>query len=169
MTWFKVDDTLAFHRKVVRAGNAAMGLWVRAGAHCSQQLTDGYVPTEIVAVLGTPAQAARLVKAGLWTEVDGGYQFHDWEAINPTRSDVEDRRRADAERKATARAAKNPEKIQQDNRTISPEKSAKNQKTTKKHPLISTTTQVTRDGHSGQSRMCPLYPTRPDPTRYLLT
>jgi len=43
MPWFKVDDTLAFHAKVVAAGNAAMGLWVRAGAHSMQQLTDGFI------------------------------------------------------------------------------------------------------------------------------
>lgn len=32
MSWFKVDDHLAFHRKTLAAGNEAMGLWVRAGS-----------------------------------------------------------------------------------------------------------------------------------------
>ena len=32
MPWFNVDDGFAFHRKAVRAGNAAIGLWTRAGS-----------------------------------------------------------------------------------------------------------------------------------------
>ena len=50
MTWFRVDDTLAMHPKVYAAGNAAMGLWVRAGAWSMQQLTDGDRSRPIVAV-----------------------------------------------------------------------------------------------------------------------
>ena len=57
MPWFKVDDNLAFHHKVVAAGNAAMGLWVRAGAMCAQQLTDGFVPDHMVNTLGSKALA----------------------------------------------------------------------------------------------------------------
>lgn len=37
MPWFKVDDTLALHGKVVAAGNPAMGLWVRAGHNAYQR------------------------------------------------------------------------------------------------------------------------------------
>lgn len=108
MTWFKVDDSLAFHRKVVAAGNAAMGLWVRAGSWCSQQLTDGHIPTDVVTVLGTPAQADRLVRAGLWTQVADGYQFHQWteNGRNPSRGEVLERRKNEADKKAKARAAK---------------------------------------------------------------
>lgn len=97
MTWFKVDDGLAFHTKTLEAGNAAMGLWVRAGAASARELTDGFVPTRLARQLGTPAEARRLVAAGLWLEVDGGYQFHEWEQANPTRAEVEDRRSKRAE------------------------------------------------------------------------
>uniref|UniRef100_UPI003298ACA4 hypothetical protein n=1 Tax=Salmonella enterica TaxID=28901 RepID=UPI003298ACA4 len=76
--WFKVDDNLAFHRKVVAAGNAAMGLWVRAGSWCAQHLTDGFIPDHMINVLGTATQRAKLVKVGLWEEVDGGCQFLGW-------------------------------------------------------------------------------------------
>jgi hypothetical protein len=109
MPWFPVDDGFAFHHKAVRAGNAAIGLWTRAGSWCAQQLTDGYVPDDMVAVLGTPAQAERLVKAGLWhRDVRGGYQFHDWAAPgrNKTRQQVEERRAAEAAKKARQRAPK---------------------------------------------------------------
>lgn len=106
MTWFKVDDSLAFHHKTVAAGNAAMGLWVRAGSWSAQQLTDGYIPTAVVGVLGSRAQAARLVRVGLWDEVDGGYRFHQWSERQPSREEVIVRRRNEAERKAKARAAR---------------------------------------------------------------
>lgn len=106
MTWFKVDDTLAFHRKVVAAGNAAMGLWVRAGSFCAQQLTDGFVPEHMAVVLGTPAQAQRLISAGLWREVEGGYMFHEWNenGRQPTSQGVRERRQTDADRQAKWRA-----------------------------------------------------------------
>lgn len=111
MPWFPVDDGFAFHHKAVKAGNAAIGLWTRAGSWCSQQLTDGYVPDEIVPVLGTTAQARRLVRVGLWDEVDGGYQFHGWteDERNPTRSKVSEARQKASERKAKYRAAKRAE------------------------------------------------------------
>ena len=62
MPWFKIDDSSHSHPKFVRAGNAALGLWVRCGAYSAQHLTEGHVPAEIVRVYGSPAQAAKLVK-----------------------------------------------------------------------------------------------------------
>lgn len=97
MAWFQVDDQLAMHRKVCDAGNAAMGLWVRSGAWSMQNLTEGFVPTSAAKTLGTKAQAAALVKAGLWTEADGGYQFHEWGTRQMSAEQIADRRRKRAE------------------------------------------------------------------------
>lgn len=83
MPWFPVDDAFHSHPKAVKAGDEALGMWTRAGAHCMAYLTDGFVadwwvkqqPKGVV-------KAQRLVKAELWrlVEKDGeaGYQFHDW-------------------------------------------------------------------------------------------
>lgn len=108
MTWFKVDDNLAFHRKVVAAGNAAMGLWVRAGSWSAQHLTDGYIPDHMVDLLGTPAQVQRLIKSGLWARVDGGCQFHQWneKGRQPSGQSVREEREKSAERQARWRAGK---------------------------------------------------------------
>lgn len=105
MTWFKVDDDLAFHRKVVAAGNAAMGLWVRAGSWCAQHLTDGFIPDEMVGIMGSPAQRAKLIKVGLWIEVDGGCLFHQWsgKGRQPTAKEVLEKREAAADRQAEHR------------------------------------------------------------------
>jgi hypothetical protein len=116
MPWFNVDDGFAFHHKAVKAGNAAIGLWTRAGSWCAQQLTDGFVPDEMVLVLGSQVQADRLVAAGLWMTTEGGYQFHEFteNGRNPTKKDVMERRRKEAERKARFREQKasNPEEPQ---------------------------------------------------------
>lgn len=91
MTWFKVDDNLAFHPKVLAAGNTAMGLWVRAGAWSSDQLTDGHIPAAMLPAFGArKADAERLVTAGLWSQEDDGYQFHEWLDRNPSRAEVEE-------------------------------------------------------------------------------
>jgi hypothetical protein len=100
MTWFKVDDNLALHTKVLRAGNEAIGMWVRAGSWSAQQLTDGHIPREIVAILGGDKVAARLVAVGLWHETEGGYDFHEWSERQPSRQKVERERAAAQERKA---------------------------------------------------------------------
>lgn len=101
MPWFRVDDVLADHPKVIMAGNAAMGLWVRAGAWSMKHLTDGFVPEAVLPILGTAKEAEALVRVGLWVTSEGGYTFHAWEGRQPTKDEVEDRRakRAEAGRK----------------------------------------------------------------------
>lgn len=120
MTWFRVDDGLAFHAKTLQAGNAAMGLWVRAGAWCSQHLTDGLVPSHVSLTLGTSAQAKALVAAGLWREDVEGYRFHDWEQSNPRREDVEAEREAAKERMRKAREAKRSGDVRANTERTSP-------------------------------------------------
>src|SRR5690348_10927054 len=85
-----------------------MGLWVRAGSWCAQQLTDGFVPDHIVTTLGTRTQAKALADARLWVRQDGGYQFHGWneEGRQPTRQMVEKERSEARDRMKKARDAK---------------------------------------------------------------
>lgn len=114
MTWFKVDDTAHSHPKLLRAGNAALGLWLRAGAYAAQHLTEGVVPGVVAQLYGTAPQARKLVAAGLWHEhghacgrcvqpAAGDYVMHDYLQYNPTRTKVEAKRGAAAERQARAR------------------------------------------------------------------
>lgn len=82
--YLNVDDKLAWHRKTVAAGNAAMGLWVRAGSWASGQPVDGFIPTDVAKGMGKPAEITALIRVVLWEEVDGGYQMHDYTDHNPT-------------------------------------------------------------------------------------
>lgn len=99
MTWFKVDDGFAFHPKAILAGNAALGLWVRAGAWCGANLTDGALPRHMIGTFGAQARdAKRLVKVGLWVETSDGYQFHEWADMQPSKAVVEEERAANRKR-----------------------------------------------------------------------
>jgi hypothetical protein len=104
MPWFKVDDGFATHPKAVRAGNSAVGLWTRAGSWSAQHLTEGFIPTGILSVLGgRQRDAERLVEAELWSTVEGGYQFHQWAERQPAKVQVEAEREAARERQRRAR------------------------------------------------------------------
>lgn len=120
MPWFVVDDSAHTHPKIVKAGNAAVGLWMRCGSYAAQHLTDGIVPGAIVSMYGTAPQAAKLVKLGLWHPAghsclhcpqpgDGDYVMHDYHAYNPTRRQVLDRRAKAAEKKRKQRGGERPQ------------------------------------------------------------
>jgi hypothetical protein len=112
MTWFKVDDSLHGHPKLVELESGprfaeAIALWTIAGSWCAHHLTDGRVPTAALRKLVPfPAAkaAAELVRVGLWTEADGGYQFHGWSDYQPTKERVEADRAANAGRLAKWRS-----------------------------------------------------------------
>lgn len=107
MVWFKVDDNFAFHPKTLAATNSAIGLWVRAGSWCGANLTEGRLPADLISTLGGLKRDARkLVEVGLWDEVDGGYQFRNWEEFQPTKAQVDAEREANRKRQAEYRARK---------------------------------------------------------------
>jgi hypothetical protein len=96
MAWIRLDDQIAHHPKFVKAGAVAAWLWVCGQSYCGRYLTDGFIPCDALSSLGTVAkperEAARLVAAGLWDSVDGGWQIHDYHDYQPTREEVERRR-----------------------------------------------------------------------------
>ncbi|NUH35302.1 hypothetical protein HUF15_00710 [Streptomyces samsunensis] len=116
MPHFAVDESAHAHRKVMRAGNAAFGLWVRFGSYACDHLTDGMVPAEIAAMYGTAPQLAKLTKLGMLHSAghecprcaqpeEGDYVLHDYLGPNPSRAVVEQRREKAAEKKREQRAA----------------------------------------------------------------
>lgn len=110
MPWFKVDDGLALHHKTVAAGNAAMGLWVRAGSWSMQTLSDGFIPDAIATTLGTTGQAKKLVEVGLWDRLPGGYAFHEWSDRQPTKAEIRQERADNARRQQEWRDRKKRER-----------------------------------------------------------
>lgn len=110
MPWFKVDDGFAFHRKTLSATNQAIGLWVKAGSWCAQQLTDGHIPVSVIVAFGSSLEDAQcLVDADLW-EVDGeGFRFLNWAEFQPSKAEVEKEREKARKRKQQWRDRQNGE------------------------------------------------------------
>ncbi|MGW8565684.1 hypothetical protein [Isoptericola sp. NPDC055881] len=98
MVWGKIDDKLHGSVKWRRATKGARSLWTTALSWCSDQENDGRVPADLLGYLdGTKAEAACLVKVGLWEVVDAGWQFHDWEHYNPDGASQKAKRAAESD------------------------------------------------------------------------
>lgn len=81
MSYVRVDSSVPRNRKFVKAGPAASWLWLCGLAYSQLGLTDGFVPIEALEFLGVRGAkplAGRLVAAGLWEAVDGGWRVHDY-------------------------------------------------------------------------------------------
>lgn len=115
MSYFAVDDGAHNHPKILRAKNAAVGLWARIGSYVGQQLLDGHVPGEIAKSYGTAPQIKNLLDVGLWHAQghacsncpqprQGDYYMHDYLAPgsgNRSRAEVlAGRERAAAKKRA---------------------------------------------------------------------
>ncbi len=87
MGWFKVDDNLAFHQKTLAAGNAAMGLWVRAGSWSRATGSDGFIPDTIARQAGKREQTQAIIDVGFWDRLPTGYAFHEWDERQPSAAD----------------------------------------------------------------------------------
>ncbi|MFF9568468.1 hypothetical protein [Streptomyces sp. NPDC014685] len=117
MPYWAVDDGAHSHPKILRATNAAVGLWTRVGSYVAQHLTDGHVPGEVAKMYGSAPQIKKLVTVELWHEHGhtcprcpavrpGDYFMHDYrESGNPSRAEVLARRKRAAEKKQRQRAA----------------------------------------------------------------
>lgn len=114
MAWFKVDDKLWGHQKWISATPGARALWVTAGSWAADHLTDGFIPRHMLGIFGARlADSRKLVEIGLWVEVDGGWQFHDWLKFQPSRAKVEAEREAARQRQHEARERKKTEESSQ--------------------------------------------------------
>lgn len=78
MSWAKVDDGWWSHPKVLVLSLPARGLWVTALSWSCAHRRD-IVPGSLVAMVGgDDVMTQELVDVGLWKEVIGGFQIHDW-------------------------------------------------------------------------------------------
>lgn len=91
MSWFRCDDNLGHHPKVMALDDKllpAMGLWTMCGVYASKHLTDGFVPRKVVRMYGGERLAKELEKAGLFKPTPGGWLIHDYLDWNPSKEQV---------------------------------------------------------------------------------
>lgn len=74
MPWLKVDSRYSSHPATLKAGDDAMGLWLRLGCWLATFPQQGdVIPATTVRHLGRRAQIRRLVDAQLLIEHEGDY------------------------------------------------------------------------------------------------
>ena len=124
MAWVRLDDQFFRNPKVIAAGRDARDLYLAGLCYCGQGLTDGIIAPTVLRMLAADADiddvrgaATQLVSVGLWTEIAGGYQVHDYHQYNPTSDKVKADRAAAAERMRNIRS---PE-VRPNNNGSSPE------------------------------------------------
>jgi hypothetical protein len=107
----KLDDALIDHRKIFDAGDLigkngpaiALGFFTVGLLWSNKQLSNGFLPMAVVKRfrhVENPLNVARaLVTAHLWENADGGFLIHDFLDWNLDAKTVQDKRKADRERK----------------------------------------------------------------------
>ena len=95
MSWLRLDDKIATHRKTVQVGNEAFGAWVRMAAHCQGHGTDGRITRAEALVFGSEDIISRLLHVGFLDAVDGEpdvFEVHDLLHWNFTAEEAKARR-----------------------------------------------------------------------------
>lgn len=165
MPWFKIDDGFHCHPKVLAAGTAAVGLYVRCGSWSAQQMSNGIVPKRVAKMYGTARMIRALIDAGLWHEKGHGctfcpqldansYAIHEFLAYNLSRNQVLSERANKAERQKRWREGQR--KNQQVNDSVVSE--ASDDVDGRVDASTDGATQASRDASKDAA------PTRPDPT-----
>lgn len=71
--WLKVDHRVTSHPATLKAGNAALGLWLRGAAWLTTHPREGdTLPRSVAISFGTKRQVERLIDAHLWHELPNG-------------------------------------------------------------------------------------------------
>lgn len=101
MPWSKFDDAFWSHPKTLRAGNEAVGAFVRLVCYCSQYLTDGTVDADTaLSIAGRPKVLDKLVSVGLLERDGDSFLVHDYLSHHPSRAQVEAQREAKTQRQS---------------------------------------------------------------------
>lgn len=105
MAWVRFDDGFFRHPKVVAAGRDARDMYTSSIFYANQNLTDGFVPEGALRIIAADAgvtshakAAKALVREGLWLEVEGGYQIHDYLDYQVSAASVTDKQTANKRR-----------------------------------------------------------------------
>lgn len=98
--YIKIDVNLPTHPKVAQLNDASFRALFRAWCYCGQYLTDGFIPASVWPQIGRSSARKMLLDSGLFRQVSGGYQAHDWASYQRTRAQWD--RQSDAGKAAVA-------------------------------------------------------------------
>jgi hypothetical protein len=92
MTWIKLDDTLPNNPKILPLSDKAFRLYIEGLCYANQYLTDGFLAQAVINRLDSGNAWQEMIDAGLWIEVEGGAQIHDYCEHQTSRKVVEEKR-----------------------------------------------------------------------------
>ena len=83
MTWIKLDTRIRSHPKLQAISDRSWRYYVCSLCYAADYRTDGLIPNAVLSHVDPEAKrprstAEQLVSAGLFEQVDGGYQIHDY-------------------------------------------------------------------------------------------
>ncbi len=105
LKWIRLETTMFENLKLLYLKedrqHKAIVAHLEAMCYSGRQGLAGFVPKAALRIIGaTPAEAERLVIAGLWNPAPGGWQVKDWEEYQV--ADQEAMRRSERAQKAAA-------------------------------------------------------------------
>lgn len=104
LNWVRVDANLHSNHKVLtlldeRGGDHALCVYVFSLGYSGGHGTAGFIPRSALGLFhGKARDASLLVDVGMWDELSGGWDIHDWLEYQPT--DEESKTRSDKAKKA---------------------------------------------------------------------
>lgn len=111
--YVKLQTEIITDAKILMAGPEGFCLWAKGLAYSKQHLTDGFIPKEVLPILGVGIKkveriATLLVEVGLWEKVENGYTVgvEKWAKHQTTKEDVELKKAQNAERQRRYRENK---------------------------------------------------------------
>lgn len=106
MTWGKISDDFHSHPKTWEVGLEGNGLLMRSISYACDHLTDGFLPAAWVKAQlprgDRRGTLAKMVGAGVFELVTGGYVIHDFDHYNPRREEVKGARSDVSEKRSKA-------------------------------------------------------------------
>jgi len=108
--WIRLDTTIFDNPKFLFLKEdrqyRTIVIHLEAMTYCGRIGLAGFVPTAALhSLCATRKDASRLVSAGLWEPVPGGWQIHGWDEHQLSEEDMQ-KRRSRAEKAAAARWGK---------------------------------------------------------------
>ncbi|MCP3426008.1 hypothetical protein NBM05_08335 [Rothia sp. AR01] len=73
-----MTDTFPEHPKTVQLSDGAFRAIITYWCYSHKLRTDGFLPKNVAKMHATPTRIRELVSAGFLTEIDGGYDLHDY-------------------------------------------------------------------------------------------
>ncbi len=104
-TWIRLSDRMGEHPKTLQVPRAHRWALIEVLGYCSRNLTDGFIPSEMMPRLIDSDELASLMFAGFIKKCTGGYVFHDYLDWQESRQSVEERsaKRSQAGRRGAAK------------------------------------------------------------------